>query len=84
MPDTAGLGDDLLGSAGYVDANAPPIMPVYAGGNDIDLAGGVDLSANTNPTTPVPVPLPPDPTTGVRRGIETQRIEDEPWQRLAQ
>lgn len=83
VPDTAGLGDDLLGSAGYVDANPAPIMPQYNGG-EIDTAGEMDLPANTNPTTPVPVPLPPDPTTGVRRGIETQMIEEEPWQRLTQ
>jgi len=90
-PQTAPLGDELMGSAGYVDSNQAPIMPNYVGPGaeqgltGIDLSGQAELPPNTNPTTPVPVPLPPDPTTGVRRGIETQRIEgDRPWQRLAQ
>lgn len=63
-PQTAPLADKLLKSAGYVDHDAPPIVP-----NAQPMAGaGIDLPRNTNPLTPL---NPTNPAVGMNAGIET-------------
>lgn len=73
-PATAGIGDDIMASAGYQDMDQPPIYPGATGGMSGEMTAG-DLPPNTNPQTPAPMAELPDATTGVARGIETQRTE---------
>jgi hypothetical protein len=71
IPETSGLADELLGSAGYVDRNAPPAIPQPAGGA-------------IESTSPQPVPAPPhsnpltpaNPGVGLGAGIETPTAQD--------
>ncbi|MES2488551.1 MAG: genomic island protein [Pseudomonadota bacterium] len=62
MPATAPLADQLLGSAGYVDHDAAPIIPNAPPGID-----HIELPRNTNPLTPL---NPAHADVGVNAGIE--------------
>lgn len=61
IPQTAALADSLLKSAGYVDRDAPPIVPQLPGA----LAGVAPPPPNTNPITPR------NPAAGINAGIES-------------
>lgn len=63
LPQTATLADTLLKSAGYVDRDAPPIVPQIAG----PVPGTPPPMANTHPLTP------PNPTRGITAGMETNQ-----------
>jgi len=63
LPQTAPLADSLLRSAGYVDRDAPPIVPPLAG----PIPGMPPPSVNTHPLTP------PNPTRGITAGMETNQ-----------
>ena len=80
QPTTAGLGDQIVRSAGFEDKDKPPIFPqdTVVGSPLAEMgADALTLPPNTNPTTPVPVPKGerPSPFEGANEGIETQRIE---------
>lgn len=68
-PSTSPLADALLGSAGFVDANSAPVVPVY---NGVPTAP-VDVGTNTSPMQPA---IPASPAEGINTGIETQRTTD--------
>lgn len=70
-PQTAGLADSLLRSAGYEDQDAAPIMP-QANLQQAQIEAGIGMPTNTNPLTPA------NPGVGLMNGIETQRIEGAP------
>lgn len=70
-PQTAGLADSLLRSAGYEDQDAAPIMP-QANLQQAQVEAGIGMPTNTNPLTPA------NPGVGLMNGIETQRIEGAP------
>ena len=70
-PQTAGLADSLLRSAGYEDQDAAPIMP-QANLQQSQIEAGIGMPTNTNPLTPA------NPGVGLMNGIETQRIEGAP------
>ena len=61
-PQTAGLADGLLSSAGAVDMDAAPMFPQAPEG-----LPAVDMPKNTSPLTPV---NPDSPLVGFREGIE--------------
>lgn len=67
-PATSSLADALLMSAGYVDHDAAPIVPEYAG----SVLAAPDLPSNSNPLTPA------NPGVGLNAGIETPQIEGAP------
>ena len=52
--------DQIAKSAGFVDADQAPIIPVMPDGTP-----AVDMPENTSPN------LPPNPDTGIAEGIET-------------
>lgn len=60
VPQTAGLADALLRSAGYEDMDIAPIYPDAPQGLPV-----VDVPSNTNPLTPA------NPGVGMNQGIET-------------
>ena len=60
VPQTAGLADALLRSAGYEDMDMAPIFPEAESGIPT-----VDMPSNTNPLTPA------NPAAGMNQGIET-------------
>lgn len=67
IPGTAQMSDYMLGSAGFEDQNAGPIVPQ-------DLAPEasmppVDMPTNTDPLTPA------SPAQGLNAGLETQRAD---------
>ncbi|MER2527135.1 MAG: genomic island protein [Candidatus Competibacter denitrificans] len=62
IPQTAGLADSLLKSAGYVDRDAAPIVPQLTG----PVRGVAPPPTNTNPLTP------PNPDAGITAGMESQ------------
>lgn len=64
-PATSSLADALLRSAGYVDRDAPPIVPQAPPGMAMPPDAG--MPTNTNPMTPA------NPDVGMMHGIETQR-----------
>lgn len=66
-PQTAGLADSLLRSAGYKDHDAAPIVPQP----DAAVPGAVEPPTNTNPLTPVNPQAPASPAEGAHAGIET-------------
>jgi hypothetical protein len=61
-PATAPLADALLLSAGYIDQDAPPIVPNAPAGLD-----ALEMPTNTNPLTPL---NPENPAVGMNQGIE--------------
>jgi hypothetical protein len=61
-PATAPLADALLKSAGYIDQDAPPIVPNAPAGLD-----ALQMPTNTNPLTPL---NPENPAVGMNQGIE--------------
>lgn len=63
-PQTAPLADKLLRSAGYVDRDAPPIVPNAPAG-----LAAAELPTNTDPRTPA------NPAVGMNAGIETQAAD---------
>ena len=63
-PQTAGIADGLLKSAGYVDHNAAPIIPQAPEGTP-----ALEMPRNTNPVTPA------NPGVGLERGIETPEAD---------
>jgi hypothetical protein len=58
VPGIAPMADRMLKSAGFVDQDAPPIMPTPPTGQ------GGQLAENTHPT------FPANPELGLRRGLE--------------
>lgn len=60
VPQTAGLADALLRSAGYQDMDLAPIYPEAQQGMPV-----ADVPSNTNPITPA------NPAVGMNQGIET-------------
>lgn len=62
MPQVAPVADEMLASAGFVDANAPPAIPEPGPGETVRAP---PPSENTNPLTP------PHPDRGADAGIET-------------
>lgn len=76
-PATSALADEILGSAGYQDANAAPLIPQIAPDAAVQMAaaaGGqpAPVPANTNPLTPA------SPAMGMNEGIETPAIDGVP------
>lgn len=66
VPAVAPLADKLLRSAGFDDADAPPIVPnLQPTPGVVPLDGSGALPVNTNPLTPA------NPAVGMKRGIET-------------
>jgi len=75
MPGTASTADGLLGSAGYIDHDAPPIVPGASGVDQLAGLGAPGAMAepvlppgaeqNTNPV------LPANPAVGMMTGIKT-------------
>jgi hypothetical protein len=63
-PQTSGLADSLLKSAGYEDKDAPPIVPTL----DAPIPG-IAPATNTNPLTPA------NPAVGLNAGIETPEAD---------
>ena len=63
LPATAGLADTLLKSAGYVDKDAPPIVPQLAG----PVPGAVRPPRNNDPITPT------NPARGIDAGMESPK-----------
>jgi hypothetical protein len=64
VPQTAGLADALLRSAGYEDMDVAPIYPDAPEGLPV-----VDVPSNTNPLTPA------NPGVGMNQGIETAALD---------
>jgi len=64
VPQTAGLADALLRSAGYEDMDVAPIYPEAPQGLPV-----ADLPSNTNPITPA------NPGVGMNQGIETAALD---------
>lgn len=67
QPAVSSLADAILLSSNYVDHDAAPIVPEYAG-----TVLAADLPTNTNPLTPA------NPGVGLNAGIETPTIEGAP------
>lgn len=65
QPSIAPMADDMLLSAGFVDANATPAIPSVTPG-----AEGVPMRHNTSPN------FPPNPALGMGAGIETGARQD--------
>lgn len=64
-PQTAGMADSILKSAGFVDQDAAPIVPeAPAGMPGLDMA---PIAENTSPNFP---PRPENPADGMNTGIE--------------
>lgn len=63
-PATGPVADGLLGSAGWIDRNAAPIIPAVPQGMQADPMAA-QIPANTNPLTPA------NPGVGMMAGIET-------------
>ena len=59
-PPIAPVADDMLGSAGFVDANQAPAIPALPA-----LVPSVEVPQNTSPL------FPPNPEVGISAGIET-------------
>jgi len=79
-PQTSAMADFLLHSAGFVDRNAPPILPpgvqaVGPTGAAANIAPPPGLPQNTNPLFPA---VPASPAVGADMGIETNRNEGVP------
>lgn len=88
MPQVAGIADEILGSAGFKDQNAPPIISLPGGGTIAAPAQpGAGLSnvappvptiasppqgSNTDPVTP---PDATSPAIGADRGIEKPGVQ---------
>jgi hypothetical protein len=71
LPQVAPLADKLLRSAGFQDADEPPIVPnleVAPGVIPLDGGAAQALPQNTNPLTPA------NPAVGMKRGIETMDL----------
>jgi hypothetical protein len=68
-PGVSPLADVVLGSGGFTDKNAPPLLPAPAAA----AAGGPQGQppTNTNPLTPARPAMPATPGVGEREGIET-------------
>jgi hypothetical protein len=62
------IADSIAKSSGFVDKNGSPIAEAH----DVIRPGPVPVSNNTDPRFPA---NPDSPLTGVRQGIETQRID---------
>lgn len=91
VPALAPVSDEVLLSAGFVDKNAPPILPAPGPAPELEqrpvtnpmtgvrfTPGGesVDLAAgNTNPRQPMPPAEPPSPGEGMKQGIETPEAD---------
>lgn len=67
MPQIASVSDELLRSAGFIDADAPPIVPSIPEGAQIPAP---PASESTHPLTP------PHPDVGVNAGIERPNLPD--------
>lgn len=63
-PQTSGLADSLLKSAGYVDHDAGPIVPQAPAGTP-----SIDLPRNSDPLTPAGAEV------GIQHGLETQAAD---------
>jgi hypothetical protein len=86
LPQIAGIADNILGSAGFIDRDRPPIISLPgAPAVGIDEGAGLAQAApptatvppqpfrsNTDPLTP---PGPPSPRIGADRGIEKPGIQ---------
>lgn len=72
IPQTAGLADSLLKSAGYQDQDAPPIVPEVEQLMDQPAT----LPDATNPLTPA------NPGVGLKTGIETPEADIQPVEAL--
>lgn len=70
LPQVAPLADEVLGSAGFIDANGAPILPTVAG---LEATPGLvpEPPKNTNPLTPR------NPSVGMRAGIEGGNTDGE-------
>ena len=64
QPSIAPMADQMLLSAGFIDANAAPIIPAPQPGVD-----PIDVPQNTSPN------FPPNPNVGIDAGIETGAIQ---------
>ena len=64
-PAVSRIADDIAKSAGYVDKDAAPIIPQYAGGGITTIP---EVRSNTSPMFP---PRPVGPNEGMMKGIET-------------
>jgi hypothetical protein len=84
-PAIAPLADQLLKSAGFVDQDAPPIIPVPAAPTQVAPAGvpppllpalgkpasgGIPMRHNTSPAFPAKIAQPASPLVGADKGIE--------------
>lgn len=70
-PQTAVMADQVLGSSGFEDQDAPPIMPEAQFMPEAPSLAGYDveeLPENTNPLTPA------NPDVGMMQGIETPEV----------
>jgi hypothetical protein len=65
QPTIAPMADEMLMSAGFVDANAAPAIPNAPPG-----AAGMPMRENTSPN------FPPNPDVGMDHGIETGATQD--------
>jgi hypothetical protein len=86
MPQVASLADEILASAGFVDQNAPPVIPTINGPVAAPAQDGAGLTqaappvpithtpsiTNTDPVTPAG---PASPRIGVDRGIEKPGVQ---------
>ncbi len=73
-PAISPLADSVLGSVGFVDKNAPPIVPAGPGGAAQQLALPAP-QANTSPLFPA---RPASAADGAHAGIETQAADAQP------
>jgi hypothetical protein len=72
-PAVAPLADVVLGSGGFEDQNAPPLLPAPAPG----VAAG-QPQTNTDPRFPANPAQPASPGTGAAAGIETPAADAVP------
>lgn len=70
VPQVAPLGDDILGSAGYIDLDGPPLIPPVLFEMAAIGSGIPEPDRNTNPMTPINPEMPASPVEGVGAGIE--------------
>ena len=73
-PMTSGLADKLLGSVGFVDRNAAPIIPEVPQGMPPQPMPDQAMLDQDN-TSPMSPPVMPTPGAGMMDGIETQRTD---------
>ncbi|WP_284335427.1 hypothetical protein [Comamonas sp. NoAH] len=64
VPGTATTADGVLGTIGFVDQNAAPMVPQASAAGQ-----AIDVPQNTNPTTPA------SPSVGLHQGIETPEAD---------